>query len=59
MAGWPDDGNDRRLVIDRAPEGGYIVSELMGAKPLLAATDIDDALGFIKNSFEPDKPQSS
>ncbi|MBI1202625.1 MAG: hypothetical protein GC182_08960 [Rhodopseudomonas sp.] len=48
------------LVIARAPNGGFIVSEppshMRFSETLYAATDIDDALGFIKDQIvEPEE----
>lgn len=43
--------HDTRLVIERC-QSGYLVTEFMGSKPLCAATEIDDALGFIKDKLD-------
>ena len=46
----PDE--DKRLVIQAVQDGGYAVSEFMGAKLLFVSGDIDDALGYIKDKLE-------
>ena len=53
-----DREDDTRLVIERC-QSGYLVTEFMGSKPLCAATEIDDALGFIKDKLEENTPSQS
>lgn len=53
---------NERLLINRLPRGGYAVLTVVGGginEALAAFTDIDDALGFIKDELgvpETEKP---
>lgn len=52
----------RQLTISRMPKGGYVVSErgseCFRTEELFASSEIDDALGFIKDQLEPQPEQA-
>src|SRR6185312_15101209 len=53
------DGNPSALQVRKLTNGGYVVSrtgsQAYQQDAVFACKDIDDALGFIKDQFEPEK----
>jgi len=50
----------KTFVIERLPEGGYCVAELgrPDQRPVFASLDLEDALGFLMDQFEPEEEYS-
>src|SRR6185312_13044310 len=55
------DGNPSALQVRKLTNGGYVVSrtgsQAYQQDAVFACKDIDDALGFIKDQFEPEKAE--